>query len=99
MQGPFFSHFESWNLAILLLTFIGGLAIANLFRARGVTGCLSYLISIAVLVIIVSGLVVGYSVLIERVTFHLQQYIYYNGIGIVGFILGLLTGVLLRRRR
>lgn len=99
MQGPFFSFFESWNLAILLLTFVGGLAIANLFRSRGVTGCLSYVISIAVLVIIVSSLIVGYSVLIERVTFHLQQYIYYNGIGIVGFVLGLLVGIFSRRRR
>ena len=99
MQGPFFTQYESWNLAILILTFVGGLAVSNLFRSRGVTGCLSYLISIGVLIIILSGLVIGYSVLLENVTFHLQQYIFYNGIGVVGFIIGLLAGILIRKRR
>lgn len=92
------TYFESWNLAILLLTFLGGLALANILRSRGVQGCLSYLISLVILVVVITGLVKGYSFILENVTFHLQQYIYYNGIGVLGFVIGLLAGLLIRKR-
>lgn len=95
----YITYFESWNLAVILLTFIAGLALSFIIKSRGVSGCFTYIISIVILLIIISGLVKGYSIFIENVTFHLQQYIYYNTTGILGFIGGFIVGFLIRRGR
>lgn len=95
----YLTYFESSNLAVMILAFIGGLALSIIIRARGITGCLTYILSLVILVIIISGLVKGYSIIIEDATFYLQEYIYYNGIGVLGFLVGFVFGLIIKRRR
>jgi len=73
-----FSYFESDNLSVFLLTFVGGLALSYIFKSKGVSGCITYIISIIILLVIISALISGYSYFIENITFNLQQYIYYK---------------------
>ncbi len=93
-----FTYFESGNIAVLLLAFIGGLALSYILKARGISGCFTYIIAITIFIVIVSGLVKGYSLLIENVTFHLQQYIFYNSTGVIGFVLGFVFGKVFNRK-
>ena len=94
-----FDYISAENLAVLVLTFIGGLALSVILKARGVGGCLTYILAGVVLSIIVVALIKGYSYLIEDMTYYLTEYIYYNSIGIVGFLLGFLVGLVIRRNR
>ena len=93
------NYLESGNLAVGILTFIVGLSLSFILRSRGISGCLTYILSLVVLFIVISALITGYSVLIESVTFHLHQYIYYNSVGVIGFLIGLIFGIVLKRKR
>lgn len=93
------TYFESGNLAVFILTFIGGLALSFVFKSKGISGCFTYVIAIIILLVIISTLVSGYSFFLEDITFNLQQYIYYNSVGIIGFIIGLLVGLLFKQKQ
>ena len=87
------------KLAVLALTFIAGLFFANFLKTRGLGGCLTYLLSLVVVIIVVSALVKGYSYLLQTITYNLEQYIYFNSIGIIGFVAGLLLGIVFFKRK
>ena len=87
------TYYESGELAVFLLTFIGGMSLAYMVRSKGLSSFFTYIISLIILIIIASSLMRGYSFLIEDITFYLQEYIYYNSIGVFGFIIGLITGL------
>jgi hypothetical protein len=87
------------KIAIFILTFFAGLLLAKLFKARGVGGCLTYVIALVVLVLIISALIKGYSYLFEQITYSLETYIYFNSIGIIGAIAGLLIGFMIFRSK
>lgn len=94
-----FSYYESGNLAVFILTLMAGLIVSRLFKSGSLSGCISYILAIVVLVIVISAITRGYSYFIEDITFHLQQYIYFNGIGVFGFGLGLFIGLYFGRRK
>jgi hypothetical protein len=81
------------NAATFLLSFVAGILVSKFFKTKGIGGCLVYLSSIIVIVIIISALWKGYSFFIERVTYNLESYIYSNVTGVIGFILGFLLGL------
>lgn len=87
------TYYESGNLAVFLLTFIGGVSLSFVARSRGVSGFFTYIIALIILIIIVSSLIRGYSFLIEDITYTLQEYIYYNAVGVIGFIIGFIIGL------
>jgi hypothetical protein len=87
------------NIATLILTFIGGLLIAKFFKAKGIGGCLVYIISLVVVVLVVAALWKGYSYFFERITFNLETYLYSNVAGVIGFILGFLLGLVIFKNR
>lgn len=86
------------NLAVLLLAALAGFFVSFLFGNRG-GGCLGAIVGTIVLGVIVLALARGYSVVIENMTQTLTDYIYFNGIGVVGFLLGLLIGVIAGQRK
>lgn len=86
------------NLATFILTMLVGLAIARIIKAKGPGGCLFYIIAIVIVIMIVTSLWKGYSYFIERISYNLESYIYYNFIGILGAVIGFLLGLLLFRK-
>lgn len=92
-------YFTAGDIAVFILTFIVGLALSVVFRARGVTGCFTYIISLAIIILVILALMKGYSLMFNDITFHLQEYIYYNSVGVVGVVLGLVIGFFIRRRK
>jgi len=92
-------YFSASNFAVLLLTFIGGLAFSILIRFKGIAGCITYLLAAVVISVIVVALIKGYSYLLEDVTYYLTEYIYYNSVGLVGFLLGFVVGLFIKKSR
>jgi hypothetical protein len=95
----YFTYYESWNLAAFLLELIAGLALSFVIKSKGIAGFFKYLLSFIILGIIINGLLKGYSIFIENITFHLQQYIYYNTAGFLGFVTGFIIGLLFKRNK
>jgi hypothetical protein len=89
--------FHPGNLATLILTFIAGILVAKFFKSRGIGGCLVYLVSLVVVILLVFTLWKGYSYFIERITFNLETYIYSNIAGLIGFVFGFLLGLVIFR--
>ena len=81
--------------AILVLTFIVGISVANVFFNR----LTRFVISIAVVILIVIALVNGRAEWIENVTYNLGRYFANEPFGLIGIVLGVLVGTALRRRR
>jgi len=86
------------NVAILLLSILGGFAVSFLFTGKGIRGCLMQIISATILVVIIVALIKGYSTFLENITQHLTEYIYYNSLGIFGFILGFILGFIRKNK-
>ena len=91
--------FQPGNLATFLLTFLAGLLIAKLVKARGIGGCFVYVVALAVVVILVTALWTGYSYFIERITYNLENYLSYNAIGLIGALTGFVLGLFLFNRK
>jgi len=86
------------NIAVLILSFIGGLAVSFFFRSKGIRGCIMYIASAVVIIIIIISLTKGYNRFLENITYNLTEYIYYNSLGIIGFVIGLLVGIKIRNK-
>ncbi|MFC1530964.1 hypothetical protein ACFL5T_01785 [Gemmatimonadota bacterium] len=85
------------NIAVFVLTFFGGLIISYVFTAKGVGGCGTYLVALAVLGVLLAALVLGSNQYFEWATWSLTDYIYREGItGVVGFFSGFLFGLITR---
>ena len=82
------------SIATLLLSFVAGVLVTFVFSRRGSRGCIATIMGIAVLIIIVTALLRGYSTLIERATDSLAYYIQTNVLGVVGFVLGVVMTLL-----
>lgn len=86
------------NLAVLLLSFFAGLAVSTIFTARGAKGCVTFAFGLGVTGFIILALLQGRSHWIERLTRNLAEYIYFDALGVLGFLAGIALGVAVRRR-
>ena len=87
------------NLSILILSFIGGLAVSFFFSGKGIRGCITYLVSAVIVIFLVISLTKGYSEFLSNITYHLTNYIYFNTIGVFGFLVGMFFGFWVKKRR
>lgn len=87
--------FDPLTLAVLLLAFVGGLAVAFALTHP----VLRFVIFGGIFLLLVAALVRGFSPLLERVTHNLASYFWTEPIGTVGLVLGFLSGLYLFRGR
>ncbi len=90
-----FNFTDPFGLAVLLLSFIGGFSLASVFK-----NCISrFILSVSVVIIIILSLLKGYNQGLEDITRNLAYYIIYNPLGLVGFIIGFVFGIIILRKR
>lgn len=87
--------FNPMDVAVLILTLIVGIAIVNVFS----NSFTRFLISVAVLALVVIALVNGRADWMENLTTNLGRYFASEPFGLIGLVLGILVGVALRRSR
>ncbi|MBZ0265658.1 hypothetical protein K8I28_13425 [bacterium] len=88
-------NFDSAAIAVLVLSFIAGLAIVNVFSST----FSRFLVSITIFVILVISLSKGHSHFIENLTSNLSRYFGREPVGLFGFIIGFVVGAALRKKR
>jgi uncharacterized membrane protein required for colicin V production len=82
------------DIAVLLLSFLGGISIAFAFRSK----IARFFLSIIIVAIITISLVRGYSNGLESITLNLSYYIAENPLGTIGFVVGFVVGLLVRNK-
>jgi len=88
-------NLDTTHIAVLLLTFIVGVSIVNVFS----NWFSRFLISIGIVSLVVISLTRGSSGWIENLTANLGSYFAQEPFGLVGFVLGVLVGAFYRGRR
>jgi hypothetical protein len=83
------------DIAVLILSFLGGISIAFAFRSKSAR----FFLSIIIIVIIATSLIRGYSRGLENITQNLSYYVAENPLGTIGFIIGFLVGLLVRDKK
>ena len=82
------------DIAVLILSFLGGISIAFAFKSK----IARFFLSVIIVIIIGISLVRGYSYGLENITLNLSYYIAENPLGTIGFIVGFIVGLLVRNK-
>ena len=83
------------QIAVFTLAFLGGLGLSIVITGK-ISGCL---FGVLVTIFVITGLLAGYSKLILSLTGNLGIYIAENPLGFVGFAIGFLLGLVIKKRK
>jgi hypothetical protein len=87
--------FNAMDIAVMFLAFIGGMCLAFVFSSKFAR----FVLSITVVIILISGLLRGYSLGLENITYNLTFYISQNPLGFISFLVGFIVGFIVRRKK